>query len=75
LGMHVDLEPTGRYRAGDIRHCYADAQLAQELLAFRPAVELESGMQDLVGWLTAQTDVSDDVERAARELEVRGLAR
>jgi dTDP-L-rhamnose 4-epimerase len=75
LGMHVDLEPTGRYRAGDIRHCYADAQLAEELLAFRPAIELESGMQDLVAWLTAQTDVSDDVERAARELEVRGLAR
>jgi len=74
LGTQVNLEPTGRYRAGDIRHCYASTELAREVLDFRAAIGLEEGMKDLINWLGEQTDVSDGVERAAHELEVRGLA-
>jgi dTDP-L-rhamnose 4-epimerase len=75
-GLGVDLEPerTEQYRAGDIRHCYADTTLAEQLLGFRAQVSLEDGMRDLIQWLRGQEAV-DRVEHAAGELAARGLAR
>ena len=49
--LGVDLEPEVRnaYRAGDIRHCFADIVGARELLGYSPAVAFEDGMRELVG--------------------------
>jgi dTDP-L-rhamnose 4-epimerase len=75
-GIGVDLEAvrTGQYRAGDIRHCYADTRRAEELLGFRAAVALQDGMAELAEWLAGQEAV-DRVEAATNELVARGLAR
>jgi dTDP-L-rhamnose 4-epimerase len=75
-GIGIDIEPerTGRYRAGDIRHCYADTRRAAELLGFRALVALEDGMVELAEWLAGQEAV-DHVEAATNELVARGLAR
>jgi dTDP-L-rhamnose 4-epimerase len=62
----------GKYRAGDIRHCFADISLARQLLGYEPRVELEDGMADLAAWLEGQV-AEDGVERAAAELARRGL--
>jgi dTDP-L-rhamnose 4-epimerase len=72
----VDLEPelTGKFRAGDIRHCFADIALARELLGFHPQVELEEGLAELAEWLATQT-AEDRVDGATEELVSRGLAR
>jgi dTDP-L-rhamnose 4-epimerase len=64
----------GQYRAGDIRHCYADPSLAADVLGFRAAIDLESGMQSLAAWLSDQAAV-DRVDEATAELVSRGLAR
>jgi dTDP-L-rhamnose 4-epimerase len=74
--LAVDLEPevTGRYRAGDIRHCFADISRARELLGFEPQVELDDGLQELAGWLATQ-QADDRVAAATAELVARGLAR
>jgi dTDP-L-rhamnose 4-epimerase len=74
LGLELEAERTDQYRAGDIRHCYADPTRAEELLGFRAAVQLEDGMRDLVEWLEGQEAV-DKVDSATRELAARGLAR
>jgi dTDP-L-rhamnose 4-epimerase len=75
-GLGVDIEPerVSQYRAGDIRHCYADSARAERLLGFRAAVTLEEGMADLVTWLRDQEAV-DRVDEATSELVQRGLAR
>lgn len=75
-GLDVDVEPVvnGQYRAGDIRHCYADTNAAQRLLDFRAKVTLEDGMGDLVRWLSQQQP-SDKVDLATEQLSSRGLAR
>jgi dTDP-L-rhamnose 4-epimerase len=74
--LGVELEPgvTGRFRAGDIRHCFADPSLAGELLGFSASVSLEDGMNDLAEWLAGQ-EAEDRVELATSELLSRGLAR
>ena len=71
-----DLRPevTGKARAGDIRHCFADISLARDLLGFEPEVELEDGMADLADWLAGQAAV-DRVDDANVELAARGLTR
>jgi dTDP-L-rhamnose 4-epimerase len=74
--LDVDVEPelTGRFRAGDIRHCFADVSLAHALLGYEPQVALEDGMRELAAWLETQT-ADDRVESATQELLARGLAR
>src|SRR5207253_8852226 len=64
-GLDVDVEPERptRYRAGDIRHCYADTSRAEKLLGFRAAVRLEDGMAALVEWLAGQ-EAQDRVDSA-----------
>lgn len=74
LGVDVEPELTGRFRAGDIRHCIADVSRARKELGFEPAVRLEDGVRELVDWVRTQT-AEDRVEQADRELESRGLAR
>jgi dTDP-L-rhamnose 4-epimerase len=69
-----DIEPqiTGKYRAGDIRHCFADISLAREVLGWQPEVTLEKGLEDLAAWLESQTAVDRGAEARA-ELAARGL--
>ena len=74
LGGKVEPERPQRYRAGDIRHCFADIEAARELLGFEARVGLDEGMGELVRWLAEQEAV-DRVEDATRELLSRGLAR
>ena len=47
--MGVDLDPTitGKFRAGDIRHCWADPSRAEKLLGFRAEIPLEDGVSEL----------------------------
>jgi dTDP-L-rhamnose 4-epimerase len=63
---------TGKYRLGDIRHCFADISRAHDRLEFRPQVDFEDGLVELAEWLSGEIAV-DDVERANAELERRGL--
>jgi len=71
---HPEIQPqiTGQYRAGDIRHCFADISLARRVLGWEPQVTLEQGLEDLAGWLTGQTAVDRGMEARA-ELAARGL--
>ena len=65
-------EVTGKYRVGDIRHCFADISKAKRILGFEPAYTLEQGMKELAQWLEGQIAV-DKVADAKEELEARGL--
>jgi dTDP-L-rhamnose 4-epimerase len=74
LGREIEPEVVEQYRAGDIRHCYADPRLAEELLGFRAEIAFEAGMQDLLAWLEGQ-EAADSVDAAREALVARGLAR
>ncbi len=74
LGKEIEPEIVGKYRAGDIRHCYADTRSAGELLGFRAEIPFEAGLQDLLAWLEGQ-EAQDSVDAAREALVVRGLAR
>ncbi len=74
--MHKkDIRPviTGKYRSGDIRHCFADITRARSLLGYSPTVSLEEGLGDLCQWLSNQY-AEDHLDRAHAELSAKGLA-
>lgn len=73
---HGDIAPqcTGKYRIGDIRHCFADISLARRLLQFEPQVAFGDGLAELADWLSTQAAV-DRVDNATAELARRGLVR
>ena len=73
LGVDVEPEVTGRYRVGDIRHCFADVGRAREMIGYLPRVTLDKGMTELVEWLQEQERPDDGVGRHAAELAARGL--
>jgi dTDP-L-rhamnose 4-epimerase len=65
-------EITGKYRVGDIRHCYADISLAKEVLGFEPQTDFNTGLTELAAWLEGQI-ACDKVNEANAELTARGL--
>jgi dTDP-L-rhamnose 4-epimerase len=69
---HLKPEITGKYRVGDIRHCFADITHARQVLGYEPAVSLAEGITEYAAWLRHQIAV-DHVAAANRELSVRGL--
>jgi dTDP-L-rhamnose 4-epimerase len=72
--LNLSLEPqvVNKYRAGDIRFCYADIGRARRLLGYQPSVTLEDGIGELIEWLRQQTP-EDKVDAATAELAARGL--
>ena len=74
LGREIEPELPGTFRAGDIRHCFADVSLAHDLLGFEAQVPLEDGLAELAAWLETQP-ATDRFDRAAAELAQRGLTR
>jgi dTDP-L-rhamnose 4-epimerase len=72
LNRAIEPEICGKYRVGDIRHCFADITLARAVLGYQPQVMLEDGLVELAAWLCGQT-AQDRVADASRELAARGL--
>jgi dTDP-L-rhamnose 4-epimerase len=71
-----DIEPQilNQFRAGDIRHCYADVTKARQLLGFEPRVPLEEGLVDLLTWVREQTAV-DRFAQVEKELSKKALVK
>jgi dTDP-L-rhamnose 4-epimerase len=65
-------EYVGRFRKGDIRHCFGDPTKARELLDFETSIRFEDGIDDLAAWADGQEAV-DRIDEARRELEAAGL--
>ena len=72
--LGVELHPviTGKYRAGDIRHAYADIARARKLLGYEPEVTHEAGFAELAQWLRSQ-EAEDKAETMLQQLSTYGL--
>ena len=68
LGFKEPPEVVGRYRAGDIRHCFADITRIGKDLGYRPRVALEQGADELLTWIGTQHS-ADHLRQAVANLE------
>jgi len=72
--LRTDVAPelTEKYRAGDIRHCFADISATRKHLGYQPGVRFADGIKDLVGWLRFQQP-RDRAAEAVAQLSSFGL--
>jgi dTDP-L-rhamnose 4-epimerase len=75
LGWRGGFQVLRKFRAGDIRHCFADISRIQSLLGYIPRFQFADGVHELVSWIAEQKGVSLTAPDAARELESYGLVR
>lgn len=73
LGTEIPVEVTGKYRAGDIRHCFGDISAARKSLGYKPQVHFTEGVKELVEWLQGQQP-QDRAAEAVAQLNNFGLA-
>lgn len=71
LGCDLTPEIAYKFRAGDIRHCYADISRISAM-GYEPKVRFEEGVAKLVDWVRSQKAI-DSFEGAREELVSRGL--
>jgi dTDP-L-rhamnose 4-epimerase len=73
LGLSgLEPEVTGKYRSGDIRHCFADIAKSTAALGFAPRMDFLRGLEELAEWLSGEVAI-DRVDAATAELASRGL--
>jgi len=72
MGSDLMPEITGKYRAGDIRNCFADIGKARDLLKFEPQEKLEDSLEEFVAWVRGEAVVDRGAEMR-RHLEERRL--
>lgn len=72
LGLEIEPEIVGKFRQGDVRHCFSDIGKIRFDLGFEPEVSLEAGMKELIEW-SRSVEAEDKVEEATQELVDKGL--
>jgi dTDP-L-rhamnose 4-epimerase len=72
VGKKIEPEITGKFRSGDIRHCYADISLIKETLGYKPKVTMEKGMEELIRW-GEKAYALDKFSQAEHELQKKHL--
>ena len=72
LGVRCEAEITEKYRAGDIRHCFADISMARRVLGYEPQYQFADGIGELTEWLRSQS-ATDRVAVATEQLTAHGL--
>jgi dTDP-L-rhamnose 4-epimerase len=69
---HIEPVISGRYRVGDIRHCFADISAARQVIGYEPKVVFSLELEELAGWVDRQR-AENHVDMAAAQLSQRGL--
>ncbi|MDP8214028.1 MAG: GDP-mannose 4,6-dehydratase [Candidatus Euphemobacter frigidus] len=72
LGKDIEPDIVGKFRKGDVRHCFADISKIKGNLGFEPRVSLEDGFRELIEW-SKNTSANDMGDRATEELREKGL--
>jgi dTDP-L-rhamnose 4-epimerase len=72
MATNIPAQLTQKYRAGDVRHCFADISAARKLLGYSPRVRFADGLKDLVKWLYSQQP-QDRAAEAVAQLSDFGL--
>jgi dTDP-L-rhamnose 4-epimerase len=75
LGWNGGFQILGKFRAGDIRHCFADTSRIRQLLGYEPRYRFEDGVRELLAWVAHQHGLQVDSVEADRQLTAHGLVR
>lgn len=72
-GTEVQINVTGNYRLGDIRHNLGDLTFIKEKLNYEPKVSFKEGISNFVDWVEKQEIESDNYDKSIQEMKDKGL--
>lgn len=75
LGWSGGFEILKKFRAGDIRHCFADISRIQQAIGYQPRYRFEDGVHELVSWVGEQQRLQLDSPNVDQQLASHGLVR
>jgi dTDP-L-rhamnose 4-epimerase len=75
LGWSGGFDISNKFRAGDIRHCFADISRIREAIGYEPRVRFEDGVRELVAWVSDQRGIHLPSVDAHTQLTGYGLVR
>ena len=70
------IKISGAFREGDIRHNYADLELINKLIGFKPKWSFKKGLHSFIDWALLQNDIPNDTKdyrKSLSELTEKGL--
>jgi len=73
LGLSTAQEIPGMFRAGDIRHNFADISRARALVGYAPTRTFDEGVAAFAAWVRTQPVAEDLFDRSIAELKERKL--
>ena len=73
LGRQVNLDITGDFRLGDIRHNYADLSKITTELKYKSKVSFKTGLSCFIKWVKTQGVQRDNYEISLKEMKKKGL--
>ena len=69
LKKNIAPQVLGRYRVGDIRHCFAAISKLERDFGFSPRRDFETGMAELIGWVKQARKPTDRTAQSLAELQ------
>jgi dTDP-L-rhamnose 4-epimerase len=72
-GADVQINVSGNYRLGDIRHNLGDLSYIKEKLGYEPKVAFKQGISNFVDWVEKQEVESDNYDKSIQEMKDKGL--
>ena len=69
----VNVNVTGNYRLGDIRHNFADITLIRKYLGFEPKFNFDEGISLFTDWVKEQEIKESRYEESLSEMKAKGL--
>ena len=69
----IEINISGRYRVGDIRHNFADVKKSKAYLGFESKTDFDSGIKNFVKWVECQDVMMDRYKESVIELKNKGM--
>jgi len=75
--LHFEAQPEiiHQFRAGDIRHCFADISRIRDVLGYEPRLAFADGVRELIAWVSEQRGFATATPDAHAQLAAYGLVR
>ena len=70
---NVNINISGKYRLGDIRHNYADLSKIENALGFSSKLNFKAGITEFVKWVKTQEIMDDKYKNSLKELKLKGI--
>ena len=73
FGKDTDINISGNFRIGDIRHNFADLSKMKRILNFEPQVSFEHGITDFTDWVLKQPVRENNFQNSLMEMKQKGF--